>query len=90
MPYRLATPQYNVNGMHYTTVYSKKQAILMLFTKIEEVLVRQKVTNGREVFSKNRARDLFFKWSGGIIETLTLGYKVPRGENNGKRIQKRE
>ena len=44
MPYRLATPQYVVNEGYYITLYSKKQAILMLFTKIEEVLVCQKVT----------------------------------------------
>lgn len=44
MPYRLATPQYSVNGVNYSTVYGKKQAILMRFAKIEKVLVHKKVT----------------------------------------------
>lgn len=41
MPYRLATPQYFVNGKYYSTVYGKKQAILSRFVKIEKVSVIQ-------------------------------------------------
>ena len=43
MPYRLATPQYSVNGKYYITAYFKKQAILSLFAKIEKVLVYRKI-----------------------------------------------
>ena len=52
MPYRLATPQYSVNEVYYSTVYSKKQAILMRLAKIEKVFVCQKVADGKNSSEK--------------------------------------
>ena len=106
MPYRLATPQYSVNGVYYSTVYEKKQAILMRFVKIEKVFVRPKVTL-KEVWSslpckkgerfaiesflkKNETRYLPFQAERGIIEDTNFRVRSTLRRNYGKRIQKRE